>query len=133
HIRHYHKLPESLEGASLTKEQASVIAYRALIEHFNVDPIVLTALSAQETQLPHRKNWLFTFADTHVYPLEKGQARISITISGDEVTDAKRDIHVPEAWEREELNNQHKRGIVSLIIALLWVFLFVLILVLAHK
>jgi hypothetical protein len=133
HIRHYHKLPESLEGASLTKEQARTIAYKTLIEKFNINPVDSTEISAQETQLPHRKNWLFTFADAHAYPLEKGQARINIAISGDEVTDIARFIHVPESWEREELNNKHKLGIISLITALLCVLLFVLILFLAHK
>lgn len=131
--RHYHQLPESLEGTSLTKDEAQKIAYKTLHTTFNISAADIEEISAQEQQLPHRKNWFFIFADKNSYPLEKGQARIKITISGDEVIDTARFIHVPEEWERNELNNNHKLGIIGFIHLLLLVLLFIIAIMYAHK
>src|SRR5690606_29463643 len=99
-MRHLHKLPESTVGAHLTKEQARPLAHKAVQEMYHLDPAQLTEISAQETQRPHRKDWLFSFAllsiasakegDTNAYHLTTGQARINITIAGDTVVDTTR-------------------------------------------
>ena len=132
-IRLSHHLPESQEGASLTKEDARAIAHKTLLSQFNINPDQVTEISAQETQLPHRRNWLFIFSVAQSYPLKTGQARISIAISGDQVTDAARTIHVPEEWERNEQNNQHKVSIINLILWLLLLSAFIIALIYAHK
>ncbi len=131
--RFYHQLPESTEGSSLSKDQARELAHKELQTHFQVNPVDLTEISAQEHQLPHRKNWTFTFADIHNYPLEKGQPRIIVVISGNEVIDSARIIHVPELWERDEQNAMHKISIISLIIFLLCFFIAFTMLFFAHK
>jgi hypothetical protein len=120
--RYHHQLPETATGAHLTQDEARAIAHTTLVEQFNLDPEELTEISATQAQLPHRRNWLFIFANPKVYPLHSGQARINITISGNEVIDAVRTIHVPEEWERNELNKQNILGIITIIFILILLF-----------
>lgn len=116
--RHYHQLPESSAGASLHQAQARAIAHTTLQEQFNIDPTQVTEISATQGQLPNRTNWLFIFSNPTVYPLQTGQARISILIGGDTVIDAARTIHVPEEWERKEQNKQNTLSIVVIIFSI---------------
>ena len=132
-FRHYHQLPESSAGQSLTQEQARSLAHATIREQFDLDPATLREISAVQTQLPQRINWLFIFAHEAVYPLATGQARISIAISGDEVTDTARTIHVPEEWERKEQNKNNTLGIIFAIFALIFSFSLVIGLVLASR
>lgn len=132
-IRYWHKLPESFSGAHLTKEQARPLAHKALQEIYNLDPAQLTEISAQETQRPHRKDWLFTFADTQVYTLPTGQARINIAIAGDEVIDSARFIHVPESWKRNEHNTIQMLSIIKLLLGLLFGFMLMFGAWMAHQ
>lgn len=131
--RYHHQLPESNPGASLTQQEARVIAHQAVRDQFNLDPTQLTEIAATQGQLPHRVNWLFIFADTNNYPLEIGQARISILISGDEVIDAARAIHVPEEWIRKEQNKQNMLNIIMLIFSLMVIFFLIGGLVIAAR
>lgn len=132
-FRHYHQLPESAAGQSLTQEQARSLAHTTIQEQFNVDPATLLEISAVQSQLPNRLNWLFIFAHEAVYPLTTGQARISIAISGNEVTDTARTIHVPEEWERKEHNKQNNLGIVFGIFALIFSFSLLIALIFASR
>lgn len=134
-LRSYHQLPESAAGKSLTQVEARNVAHTALREQFNLDPSQLTEISATQTQLPNRTNWLFIFANTAIYPLTTGQARISIAIAGDEIVDAAGSIHVPEEWERKEHNKQNTLNIILIIFSLMLIFslLFGLIIALRHK
>lgn len=132
-MRYWHKLPESSVGAQLTKEQARSLSHKALQEIYHLNPAQLTEISAQETQRPHRKDWLFTFADTQVYTLPTGQARINIAIAGDEVIDSARFIHVPEIWERNEHNNTLKLKLINLIVNLMFMFMFIASAWIAYK
>jgi len=120
-LRHHHQLPESSAGAQLTQEQARIIAHDTIKTEFNIDAAQLTEISAEQGQLPNRRNWLFIFSNPVVYPLQTGQARISILIAGDKVIDAARTIHVPEEWERSEQNKQNMLNIIAII------FLFILL------
>lgn len=125
--RYYHQLPESTPGASLTQQEARLIAQDTIRTQFNLDPAQLTEISATQTQLPNRINWLFVFSnpDTSVYPLEIGQARISVSISGNEVIDAARTIHVPEEWIRTQANKENTLNIVMMIFGLLLALLLI--------
>lgn len=132
-FRHYHQLPESAVGASLTQQEARAIAHKTIQDQFNLDPAQLTEISAVQSQLPNRINWLFIFSHDAVYPLETGQARVSVCISGDQVTDAACTIHVPEEWERKEQNKQNILGIISVTFALLFAFILLIGLILASR
>jgi len=124
-FRTLHILPETDPGAQLTEEQARIIAQKVLTEQFNFDPSILEEISAIAEQQPARKDWIFTFADHAIYPLEKGQARINIVVSGDMVTDSYRYIHVPEEWERNEQNKQNVAGIINILCSLLLSIFFI--------
>ncbi|HSC25429.1 MAG TPA: CPBP family intramembrane glutamic endopeptidase [Candidatus Babeliales bacterium] len=123
--RYHHLLPESAVGAELTQHQAREIAHHGIKKQYNIDQIELTEISAQQTQLPHRSDWIFIFSHSAVYPLDKGQARICVTISGDQITDTVRIIHIPEEWKR---NEQHEQSILAIIIIIFFlIFLFFLL------
>lgn len=131
--RYYHQLPESAVGTSLNQEQARSLAHQVLREQFNLDPAALTEISAVQAQLPHRINWSFIFSNPAVYRLQTGQARISILISGDEVIDAARFIHVPEEWQRKDQNKQNTLSIMMLVFALILVLSLCVALIIASK
>lgn len=124
--RYHHELPEITAGAQLTQDEARAIAHATLQEQFNLNPAELTEISATQTQLPYRRNWLFIFSNPAVYPLQTGQARILITIAGDQVTDAARMIHIPEEWERNEQNNQVMLTIITIIFSLIFMLCLLL-------
>ncbi|MFQ6675294.1 MAG: lysostaphin resistance A-like protein [Fidelibacterota bacterium] len=109
-----HQLPESAPGARLPEDQARPIARRALRETQNIDPDRVKEISAVESTLPARTDWLFTFADTAAYPLDKGEARINIEINGDRIGDSYRYVHVPETWSREEKSRRNLAAILGL-------------------
>ncbi len=132
-LRYSHQLPESSAGASLSQEQARAIAHTTLHKQFNLDPATLTEISATQTQLPNRVNWLFIFSDSAVYPLQTGQARIAIAIAGDTVIDAARLIHVPEDWQRKEHNKQNTLTIIRMIFYLIFVFSLLLAAIIAYR
>ncbi|HEX4068922.1 MAG TPA: CPBP family intramembrane glutamic endopeptidase [Candidatus Babeliales bacterium] len=123
----YHQLSETIAGAHLTQSEARVIALSALQEQFNLTPQEVSEISATSSQLPHRKDWTFIFADPKASPLQTGQARISVKIAGDEVVDNVRFIHVPEEWERAA---QHKQNMLNIFITV-FAIIFVLLLLVA--
>ena len=131
--QYYHQLPESASGADLTQDEARTIAQATIKEQFNTNPEELTEISATSVQLPHRKDWLFIFANSQKYPLSIGQARISITIGGDQVTNSIRTIHVPEEWERAEQNKQNMLNIFMIIVALIFLCLMLFALYIIYK
>ncbi len=112
-LRFHHLLPESRPGASLAEEEARAIADSAIRTRFDLDPANLRRVGSAPSQLPKRKDWDFTYADDQHYPLSSGEARIDVQISGDQVTDAYRSVHVPEDWQREERRSRNLLQIVA--------------------
>ncbi len=131
--QYHHQLPETTIGAELTQDQARVIAHATIAEQFNLNPTDITEISATSAQLPHRKDWLFIFSEATIYPLQTGQARISVAIAGDEVINTARTIHVPEEWERTEQNRQNMLNIFTIIFALLFLFITFIALYIASQ
>lgn len=123
-LRFRHILPEARAGASLTKDEARLIAHSILKEKYQLDASNLKEVSAEPSKFPERKDWLFTFADEMNYPLKKGEVRIAVKISGDEVVDTYRYIHVPEEWERQERNRSNQTLIVQIFIGLMIFLIF---------
>lgn len=103
-LRTLHVLPEDAPGKTLSKEDARTIAIKNIAHMYNLSGGQLKEISAEETKQPQRKDWVFTFADTTFPQLIKDEARIAITIAGDQITDSKRFIYVPEQWQREYQN-----------------------------
>ena len=129
-LRYNHKIPESWEGKNLEKDQAKILADNKLAEFYNVDPTMLKEISATPKKLENRTDWNFVYADTVNYTLEKGEGRLGVRISGDEVSDFYGTIHIPEEWDRNYSENSKQmdifngifKGIIGLIFILDVVF-----------
>jgi len=101
-----HTLPEAAPGATLDEDQARAIALGVVNDLYDLGEADLEDVSAKPSKLPERTDWTFEFRDPAAYSLEEGEARIAVVISGDEVVDTRRYVHVPEEWEREDRNRQ---------------------------
>jgi hypothetical protein len=99
-----HTLPEARPGASLDEAGARALALRALKERTSLDAAAGQAreVSARPSKLAARTDWVFTFADATIAPLPQGEARVDVSIAGDEVTAVRRYVFVPEEWERQQ-------------------------------
>jgi hypothetical protein len=99
-----HTLPEGRPGASLDESAARDLARRALRDRAQLDATAGQAreVSARPAKLKARTDWTFTFADTTITPLPQGEARIDVTIAGDEITGVRRYVYVPEEWSRQQ-------------------------------
>ena len=108
-IRFAHVLPEARPGADLTEDEARQVAGREVRSRFGLafgtpDEGGLAEISAETSKRPARRDWTFTFEDRDNYRLEEGSARVVVTVSGDEVSDARRFVRVPEEWTRTDRN-----------------------------
>ena len=99
-----HRLPESARATTLSEQQARSVAQSALLTRFGPVAAGWREISAQEVKQPQRKDWQFTFADDAASPLKTGEARVELTLAGDEVTQIRRTIHETEAWQRQQRN-----------------------------
>ncbi len=126
-----HRLPEGRTGAQLEEEEARVIALETIRTDLGMDPETLEEISADPSQLPERRDWTFVFKDPVDYPLENGEARITVRIAGDEVVETGRYVHIPEDWEREHRNRQGIAQIIQISCVVLMVLLFLAAAVLA--
>ena len=97
-----HRLPEERPGATLEEGPARLLAHQVLQQRFELRPEALEEISATPQKQPARRDWTFTFRDSLNYPLAEGEARLSVTIAGDEVTSSQRFVHIPEEWRRQE-------------------------------
>jgi hypothetical protein len=96
-FRTSHELPEAMPMKSLTEAEARTVALSAL-----PDSPKFKEVSALADKRPARTDWTFVFKDTRDYGLPQGEARISIAISGTQITDVQRYVFVPEEWSRNE-------------------------------
>lgn len=126
-IRFTHRLPEARPAPSLSEAEARSLTQTFLRLQLGKDPGNLKEISAVPAKRPGRMDWTFTWADTVHYPLKEGQGRLSITVSGDQITDYIRGyVHIPEEWERDERNRDTFHGLVQGIsIVLLFLILIV--------
>lgn len=95
-----HRLPEARPGGRLSEAEARTLA-RAALTAEGLDPGQLREVSAEGEDRPARQDWTLEWADPSVAVPAGGEARITVRLAGDEVTDIVRSIHVPEGWERE--------------------------------
>jgi hypothetical protein len=126
-----HRLPEGRAGAELDEDQARAIARDTVRDELGLDPDTLEEVSADPSQLPERRDWTFVFKDPNGYPLDEGEARIKISIAGDEVVETGRFVHIPEDWERDQRNRQGIAQIIQISCIVLTVLLYLAAAVLA--
>ncbi len=99
-----HQLPESRSGAQLEEAPARALADSVLRAGFGAGLEHFKEVSLTPAAHPTRRDWLLTAADTSSPGLPQGERRLAVGISGSEVTDAYRFIHVAEDWERQARN-----------------------------
>jgi hypothetical protein len=109
-----HVLPESREGAKLSREAARALAERALATQFAVDAAPLTLIAADEQQRPARADWSFVFGDPRIAVGAGGEARYVVNIAGDAIAGVGRFVHVPETWTRAERERENRLQVVGL-------------------
>ncbi|MBN1549109.1 hypothetical protein JW872_00435 [Candidatus Babeliales bacterium] len=131
-LRVRHVVPESFKGESLSETQARTKVHKALKDILNKDIESLKEISAIPTKLPERTDWQFTFSDKTIFEHGGGEARISVTVSGNIVSDIARHIHVPEAWERNDRSTmnllQNISGLSSTLLRLMFIVITLFIL-----
>lgn len=120
-----HRSPEARPGASLSEADARARARDEVRERFGLDASALRDVSAVAAKRPARMDWEVTFADASEPPLPQGELRITVALSGDEVADVRRFVHVPEEWERQDRARQTRASIVSGLAGLVLAGLFV--------
>jgi hypothetical protein len=128
-----HVLPEARPGARLEQEAARALAEREISVRFGIDPAALKPIAAEEKQRPARTDWLFTYADRSVDVGKDGEARINVSVAGDADLDARRFVHVPEAWLRAERERESGMQIAAIVAGLLIVLAALAALVVAVK
>jgi len=101
-VRFVHQLPEKAAGASISESEARKLADDAVASLYGLDPQGLVLVSSEPIKRDNRLDWVFVYSDREHWKLEEGDARIEITINGDELGDGRRFVFVPEDWIRNE-------------------------------
>ncbi len=120
-VRFIHRLPEARPGADLSEDEARQVAGREIRMQFGLavgtpdEPGGLAEISAETSKRPERRDWTFTFEDPDNYPLEHGSARVEVTVVGDEASEARRFVHVPEEWARTDQNRSVVPNLLSIV------------------
>ena len=107
-----HKIPENRQGISLKKEEARMIADKAIMEEFNLDASLLNIVSEKNEQRPERLDWIFIYEDKEKLKYEGAQLRSEIHIAGDKVKQFTQYVFVPEEWQRM---NRERSGLSNIL------------------
>ncbi len=105
-FRFRHLLPEATAGSNIPEEEARTLAREAVQKEFQVEPSTLKEVSAVPSKLKARTDWVLTFSAEGEGKLPQGERRIAVRISGNQVADTYRFVHVPEEWDRQERDRQ---------------------------
>ena len=106
-----HTLAEDAPGASLSKDDAVARAEKFLREEKKIDLSHWAVVEAQSDKKPHRTDHTLTWQQAT--PLDSGAgsagdsaghafARIELVVLGDEVTDYRTYIKIPDDWRRKQ-------------------------------
>jgi hypothetical protein len=106
-----HTLAEETPGASLTKEEAVVRAEKFLAEEKKIDLKAWTLVESSSDKKPHRTDHSLTWQLNA--PLDAAQspssgsedhayARVDVQLLGDEVTNYRTYIKIPDEWRRKQ-------------------------------
>lgn len=117
-----HTLAEETPGASLTKEEARARAEKFLAEEKKIDLKAWTLVEPSSDKKPHRIDHSLTWQKN--MPLDAGPtvvsstadhayARIEIQVLGDEVTNYRTYIKIPDEWVRKQQELTPARTIVN--------------------
>src|SRR6266852_3372887 len=125
----WHKLAEEAPGASLDKDQALTRAEEFLRREKNLDLKGWSLVGDESKKQPHRIDHTLTWEQTQ--PLDSAQApaansqdhahaRVELKVLGEEVTNYRTYVHIPESWERKQEERSLSRIIISVLIPILF-------------
>jgi hypothetical protein len=118
----HHILAEETQGASLTKEEARARAEKFLAEEKKIDLKAWTLVESSSDKKPHRIDHSLTLQEN--LPLDAGPAsvsnaadhayaRIDVQVLGDEVTNYRTYVKIPEEWVRKQKELSPLRTVVN--------------------
>ncbi|HYT21343.1 MAG TPA: CPBP family intramembrane glutamic endopeptidase, partial [Candidatus Polarisedimenticolia bacterium] len=117
-----HTLAEETQGASLTKEEASARAEKFLTEEKKIDLKAWALVESSSDKKPHRIDHSLTWqqnmpldADPAAVsnPADHAYARLAVQVLGDEVTNYRTYIKIPDEWVRKRKELTPARTIVN--------------------
>ena len=117
-----HTLAEETQGASLTKEEASARAEKFLTEEKKIDLKAWALVESSSDKKPHRIDHSLTWqqnmpldADPAAVsnPADHAYARLAVQVLGDEVTNYRTYIKIPDEWVRQRKELTPVRTIVN--------------------
>jgi len=107
-----HTLAEDTPGASLTKEEAVARAEKFLREEKKIDLRDWTLVESSSDKRPHRIDHSLTWELSHsipeptgvlpVYDPNSAHARIDVQVLGDEATNYRTYVKIPDDWRRKQ-------------------------------
>jgi hypothetical protein len=131
----HHTLAEAAPGASLNKDDAVAVAEKFLQDDKKIDLNNWSLVEAKSEKKPHRTDHTLTWQENA--PLdsvgEKGEhayARIELSVLGNEVTNFRKYIKIPEDWNRKQQEWTITRTLDLVLTILLYVVLGLLALIL---
>jgi membrane protease YdiL (CAAX protease family) len=118
----HHTLAEEAPGAALTKEEARARAEKFLAEEKKIDLKTWTLVESDSDKRPHRIDHSLTWQQN--LPLDAGPAsvtnaadhayaRMDVHVLGDEVTNYRTYIKIPDEWVRKQKELTPSRTIVN--------------------
>ena len=124
-----HTLAEETPGASLTKEEAVARAEKFLREEKNLDLKDWALVESNSDKKPHRLDHTLTWQRSE--PLDPGpapassssdraHARFEVQVLGDEVTNYRTYVKVPDDWRRKQEEFSLPRTILTYVIPILY-------------
>jgi hypothetical protein len=118
----WHHPPEQREGPRLAEDEARALALAAVIARFGESSY--EEILASKDHRPARDDWFFEYADRSAWTHAEAEARIHVTISGDEVGEAYRFFSVPEPWQRAQRDRRARQNLLVLALAPVMLLLF---------
>ncbi|HKW32924.1 MAG TPA: CPBP family intramembrane glutamic endopeptidase [Candidatus Acidoferrum sp.] len=115
-----HALAEEAPAASLTKEEAVAHAQKFLTDEKKVDLKDWELVESASDKKPHRTDHTLSWQQKAALdssatgaPADHAYARIELQVLGDEVTNYRTYIKIPDAWRREHAERSLARALVS--------------------
>ena len=107
-----HVVPDATPGDSLTTERARAAATAALAAR-GIDAARLREVGVTLVPRPSRLDATVEWEDPSVALPGGARARLRADVVGRELVDIRRDVRLPEAWERAERERESRRAVFS--------------------
>ncbi|TYB30845.1 MAG: CPBP family intramembrane metalloprotease [Candidatus Mcinerneyibacterium aminivorans] len=121
-----HIIPEHWKGKSLSEKEARKIAEEHIKNNMHIPLQNLEAVKSSPQKRPERMDWTFIYKDKNIYPLETGEARVKVTIAGDDIINTEKYVHIPEQWSRQNRNIENTKSIFKTVSIIILMIVFII-------